>query len=229
MAGFTFIDSDDGLSEYSIDGGANWYEVPAMVSYVESGGESSPRTIRVLRSSKQISGKPGIPTVAIECVLNPVLQAWSDFRDQVAKSAALLWRFTSKEPEVLYAKTATIALQSAAIAADGVVTFAGSQSAPPFVTSEDFAPGTIIVMAVGNYVVDSIDSAGVVKVRPVPAAVVAAGIFKVETPKIQRPSYAGKITNPPDLFNVAIDTEVTTTLNIAPSSTLPKATIQNTF
>ena len=223
--GFVFIDSADAVVEYSIDGGANWFEVTGPSGYSETGGDATTRTVAALKSAKQVSGKINPPTVSVNVVINPIMQWVDDLASQAEAGKAILLRVTTKDAEELLATTT--GADKAAIAVDGTVTFAGTK--PPFITSDDFSPGTILVIGTDKYVIDSItgtaDTNAVVKVRPAPAAAVVSAVYSIENPQIRRPQYSAKMTSPVGLLTLAVDTEATSTINFAPQGQLPRAVV----
>lgn len=220
MQPFTFIDSDGFLIECSFDGGNTWSDIPGPTSYVESGGDATSRTISALSGVRQQSGRVQIPTVAIECIGNPALNVFKRLKAAAAANSSVQIRATSKNGDTLIAAKA--GQTAAVVAATGVVTLVGS------VSSANVGPGDVLEVNNSKYVIDKVvDDSGNIKlaggltVAPPPAANIAAMQYSIKSAKIRRPAYSAKLTNPPDLLSLAVDSEASTTLNFAPSGQLP--------
>ena len=219
MQPFQFIDSDDMLIEASFDGGSSWGEITGPTSYTESGGDATSRQISTLRGNRQRSGKPGIPTVAIECIPAPHLRVFRKIKEFAFASKSVQFRATSKASEDIVAKTS--GGDTAAVAANtGAVTFAGTSP-----SLDNVAPGDILVIGNAKFIIDSFTDADDMKVTDLEgefkSGVTAAAAYSIQTPQIRRPAYPARVTNPPDLLAVAIDSEVSLTLNLAPTGNLP--------
>lgn len=219
MQPFQFIDSEDMLIEGSFDGGAKWLEITGPTSYTESGGEAPTRQISTLRGNRQRSGKPGIPTVAIECIPQPHMRFWKQAKSFAFDGKSLQIRATSKDSDAILALTK--GGNTAEVAANtGNVTFAGDDP-----DLSNVAPGDIITIGSTKYIIDSFTDKDDMVVTDakgeLPSDAKAAGNYQVDSPKIRRPPYPARITNPPDLLSASVDSEVSTTLNLAPTGNLP--------
>ena len=220
---FQFIDSEDLLIEASFDGGGTGLEITGPTSYAESGGDATTRQITTLRGNRQRSGKPGVPTVVIECIPAPHMRVFRMLKKFANDGKAAQFRVSSKSSEAILAVSSGD--ETAAVAKDtGAVTFAGDNP-----SLDNVAPGDILSIGNVKFIIDSFtDATDMVVTKTdgvLPDAATVAGAYKVDSPRIQRPWYPARITNPPDLLSAAVDSEVSLTLNLAPTGNLPDVVI----
>ncbi len=206
--------------ELSADSGATWQFIPGTASVTESGGESPTREQVTFTGVNQITGKARPPTVEFSIAGYAAAHAVHQLLKARKESGALThFRYTFEEQEL---QAVTGAPNTVAIATTGVVTFAGDS---PDFTEAQFGPGVAIKVGSKYYVVDTISSSGAVKVAPAPnAAVSATASYSIVVPGLQRPSFPARIQT---FDNISADSEsqVATTLSVAPIASLPALVI----
>ena len=183
---------EDALVEYSKDGAATWYEVPNVASISIAVSERVTQTTASLRTLVATTVKPtdiGDITIPFAAYL-PQLAMSQDLDASWKNGTKYQYRITTKEEAIFTGKVA----DTAAIAmATGIVTFASGTS--HFADNDTIAPGDALKLsgATELYIIDSIDlnadeddiATDGVKVRPAPAADVAAAQYSVVLPALQ--------------------------------------------
>ena len=200
----------------------SWIEIPGISSYTESGGEAPERDIVAFSGVAKRSGHPRVPSIEMNAVYQPAHSAWRALRVASQAGTILRFRATTKEKKPFSLdKTG----ETVAIAATGVVTFAGSEK--PDFTSGQFGVGMVIEVGGEKYTIDSISSAAtpVVKVAPAPdPAVGAARDYSIKLPSMRRGPFSATVRI---VGNVSLESEgdMTTTLTLAPTAQLPEWSI----
>jgi len=221
------ISTEDAYVEVQPRTGGDFQSVPGVSGISESGGDSPTRETRTFAAVFTHTGNAS--PVQISISLNafvPVHPTIKLIKDAHKDNDSLNFRYTFRGRIV---KPSAGASNTAAIAANGVVTFVdGTVTAPinnESFTREDVGPGMSIKIGNTHYIISAISDTGQVTVvssatlRPLTAPVAAAP-FTVEQPAIRRPSFSCRIMNTGNI-DAQVDSDLTTTLELQPISILP--------
>ena len=221
MEGITAHGSEFAKLEYSADSGATWNKVPGINGYTESGGEAPERDVVTFDGAAKRSGHPRVPSIEVSAVYTPAHAAWKALRKASIDGTLLDFRFITKEVPQF---TAIGSTNTVAIAATGVVTFAGTVK--PDFQSGKIGLGQVIEVGSGTYVIDSISDATppLVKVKPATAVTAASG-YKIVLPSMRRGPFSSTVRL---AGNVSLESEgdMSTTLTLAPIAQLPEWEIE---
>ena len=190
--------------------------MPGVESVSLSGGEAPENDVVTFQGVAKVVGHPRVPSVQAQVsAYNPQHSAWREIATASRDRKALTWRFTTQE-DAFY--TASGAGNTAAIAATGVVTFAGTK---PDFKSGQFGPGMSLKIGPDKYVIDAISDTGVVTVKPAPPAAVAAKQdYKIVNPALRLGPFIASVRSVGNI-EMAAEGQLTTTLDLAPRSLLP--------
>ena len=191
MPTLSILDSGIVTAQYSEDGGSTWTEIPGVTNWSTTRTAADQREVRAFGGRvRSLAGSAGARTVTIEGIRPPRDPSWSRLEvlgDQ--RTIVPQFRLTSTEREV---SGVTSAGNTAAIAqTTGRVTLAGT---PAAFDDDIVAPGMAIKIGSTLYLIESVTSAGVATVSPVPGTAVAAAVYSVVEPAAQR-VVRGDITN----------------------------------
>lgn len=203
--------------EYSSDMGGTWNEIPGVSGYSESGGEAPERDVVAFGGVAKRTGHPRVPSIEVNAVYAPAHPAWKAVRKASLGRDLLKFRLTTAEEDLFSVNSSG---NTVAIAATGVVTFAGTDQ--PGVSEGLIAPGQVIEVGGKKYVIDSIDDDGKPVVKPAPgSAVSAATNYSIVLPELRCGPFEATVRL---AGNVSLETEgdLTTTLMLAPRGPLPE-------
>ena len=214
--GITIVAGENSRLELSEDG-TTFVKLPYVGNITSAGGEAPETDVVTYEEVGKIVGKRRLPTISIVIPSYvPNLDVWDTIEDAADEKKILSWRMTTQVEEFFVASGAA---NTVAIATTGVVTFAGD--APDF-TGDDFAPGMVVEVGAAKYTIDSITSAGVVTVKPAPAAAVAATMgYKITNPSRRKGPFKAGIRSG-DTFELPAEGQLQRTLELTPRARLPK-------
>ena len=190
--------------------GSAWHEMIGASAVTPSGGEADSREVDAFKRSARVTGSIGIPTYEVDAVA-PALgtTAWDLVFNAYINSTVLQFRAEFDEVEV----AALVAGRTAALAATGIVTFAGTGEHPR---------GSIIegqALKIGNayYVVDTVSDASPPVIKTTHRAAVAAGDYSLVVPR-RRQTIANARVGVAGNFTVATGAELASALTINPQT-----------
>ena len=207
--------------------GADWLKLPGCSSWTESGGEAPRRDIVAFEGVAQAQGRARAQQIEIEVsAYAPRHPAWREVRR--AKEAAEAASFRLTTALIIYEAFSPAASKTAAIAADGTVTWA-IQDPPDAVGAGLIAPGmavalgeTYAAVALGDiYMIEEVDGNDITVEA---AAAVAAEAYGLILPKFRRGPIVCDIALA-DTSTLSADGEMTATLSLTPKGTLPEYSI----
>ena len=215
MPGLTLITSENAKLEYSKDG-VTFLSLPFEGDISASGGEAPENDVVTFSRIGKVVGHPRVPSLSVTIPSYvPNLAAWADIRDALLKRTPLTWRLTTAESELYKASGAG---NTVAIADTGVVTFAGVK---PDFTTETYAEGMVIAVGNGKHTIDEIAEDGAIMVKPVPeAAIAAAEDYRVVNPSLRLGPFIASVRSAGN-FELAAESNLTTTLELTPRAQLP--------
>ena len=204
QGGLTLHSGELSRMYYSLDSGANFYELPGVMSYAESGGAAPVRQPKTFTGVGQRRGLVSPQAVAVQAYYAPIHAGWEAMLELVLSGETV--EFKMETPQIVLIELATPdddVGPSVSIAVNGLVSVIKGSDAGAFDVpnlDDRYASGQVLNLAtpaatfllsngermefpgagVTNYKIDTIDLSKsdlheALTVRPAPAAAVVAG------------------------------------------------------
>ena len=223
MGRIAIIDSANMSLEISADG-STWLRVANVGSVGVSGGEAPQTEVRTTDGVAQRTGDPGVPNMTVELPSYLPHMAFGVLLKGHQDNGEDIFVRLTMANKLVFDSGAT-AGDTVAIAATGIVSFAGNKVPETSPGSRLIAPGHIIKIDsnANNFIIDSISDAGVVMVNPAPTqAVAAATTYDILAPSLRNGPVIGKVrSGPSNNFTVSADGVLAGTVEFGLNNPLP--------
>ena len=216
------------LGSTAFGGLTGWQVIPGVSGFTEDRAAAPDRDTITFAGTPKKAGKPRVQTVTADVAAwVPTAVTWKYLRQEFIAERNVSCRLVLQE-ELLRAESQ--ATDTVAIATTGVVTFGAGANATEL-GSDQFAVGMSLQVDGTDYIVSEwpllangdLDRTKV-KVFPAPTGAVAAKTYKIVMPRIVRGPFACKITSS-DTTSLDIESDMATTLNLAPITHIPEYVI----